>query len=199
MDLQNKITGVILAGGQARRMGGQDKGLIALAGRPMIEYVIQALSPQVDKLLINANRSQAKYMEYGYPVFEDSVADYAGPLAGIAAAIEQADTELVMTVPCDGPWLPDDLAQRLAEGMDQADADICVAHDGDRKQPVFGLFHRRVVTSINEYLKSGERKLQLWLGSQKLAIADFSDHPDAFINVNTPEEKVRVEEILRKS
>ncbi|MES9958192.1 MAG: molybdenum cofactor guanylyltransferase MobA [Sedimenticola sp.] len=199
MDLKNRITGVILAGGQAQRMGGQDKGLIELAGRPMIEYVIENLSPQVDSLLINANRNRSRYLEYGYPVFEDAVADFAGPLAGIAAAIDHADTDLVLTVPCDGPWLPADLGRRLERRLLQEDADICVAHDGNRKQPVFALFHLRVADSINAFLASGDRKLQLWLGSQKLAIEGFSDHPDAFINVNTPEEKARVESMLKSA
>ncbi|OOZ37114.1 molybdenum cofactor guanylyltransferase [Solemya velesiana gill symbiont] len=178
-------------------MGGMDKGLIELAGRPMIEYVIDVLSPQVDELLINANRSQSRYLAYGFPVFEDAVTGFAGPLAGIAAAIDHAASDMILTVPCDGPWLPADLAVRLEQRLLKEDADICIAHDGNRKQPVFGLFHRRVVTSINNFLEAGDRKLQLWLSTQKFAVEDFSDHPNAFINVNTPKEKARVEEILR--
>ncbi len=194
--LQKRITGVILAGGLARRMGGQDKGLIELAGRPMIEYVLEALSPQVDELLINANRSTKHYLRYGHPVIGDAVENYSGPLAGIAAGLEQATNDLVLTVPCDGPWLPHDLGERLYSRLIGEQADICIAHDGVQTQPVFGLFHRKTLPMIVDYLKSGDRKLRLWLDSQNVAMEDFSDNPQCFTNVNTPEERERVEQLL---
>lgn len=196
MQRQTPITGIILAGGMARRMGGMDKGLIQLAGRPMIEHVIHALSPQVDHLLINANRNQEQYARYGYPVFADAVAEYAGPLAGIAAALERSPTDLILTVPCDGPWLPADLKERLHQRLIDEQADACVCHDGERRQPVFGLFHRRLRPAIVNYLECGGRKLQTWLDGQRVAVLDFSDHPEAFTNVNTPEERDRVEALL---
>lgn len=193
---QQSVTGIILAGGMARRMGGMDKGLIQLAGHPMIEYVINGLSPQIEHLLINANRSQDHYAQYGYPVFGDAVEEFAGPLAGIAAALEHSPTELILTVPCDGPWLPADLKSRLLQRLEEEQADACVCHDGDRRQPVFGIFHKRLRPAIVNYLESGERKLQKWLDGQNVAMEDFSDYPEAFTNVNTPEERDRVEALL---
>ncbi|PLY15180.1 MAG: molybdenum cofactor guanylyltransferase MobA [Sedimenticola sp.] len=196
---QTKITGVVLAGGMAQRMGGTDEGLIQLIDRPMIDYVIASLTPQVDTIIINANRNLQQYRHYGYPVVADTIGDFPGPLAGIATALSTAETDLVLTVPCDGPWLPSDLTQRLLDQFTSQNADVCVAHDGNRMQPVFGLFHKRILPDIEDYLSAGERKLQLWLKRVRLATADFSDHPEAFINVNTPEEKERVERILSGS
>lgn len=187
------ITGVILAGGQATRMGGNDKGLSLLAGKPMIEYVIACMTPQVGNLLINANRSEAAYQQYGFPVIHDLTANFAGPLAGIAAAMAHTSSELLLTAPCDSPCLPKDLAERLYRQLTATDADVCVAHDGNQLQPVFGLFHQRLTPGIQQFLDSGDRKLKLWLQTQKLAVADFSDCPDAFTNVNTPAERERLE------
>ncbi|MEJ1296881.1 MAG: molybdenum cofactor guanylyltransferase MobA [Candidatus Sedimenticola sp. (ex Thyasira tokunagai)] len=192
------ITGVILAGGLARRMGGHDKGLVELAGKPMIEYVVESMALQVGNLLINANRSETSYQYYGFPVIHDSRSDFAGPLAGIAAAMEQSSSEILLAVPCDGPWLPLDLGERLYRKMLESKADVCVAHDGDRLQPVFGLFRCSLAPSIIDFLESGDRKIKLWLEQQRSVVADFSDCPEAFINVNTPEERDRVEQQLIK-
>lgn len=192
----SSVTGVILAGGLARRMGGHDKGLVELAGRPMIDYVIESMALQVDDLLINANRSETAYQHYGYPVVHDSRNDFAGPLAGIAAAMEKTSSEMVLAVPCDGPWLPHDLGARLYRELSESGADVAIAHDGNRLQPVFGLFRCSLATSIFDFLESGDRKMKLWLEQQRSVTADFSDCPDAFINVNTPEERERVEQLL---
>ncbi len=192
----NGITAVILAGGKATRMNGRDKGLIELAGRPMIEYVIQAVAPQVDTVLINANRSLDNYANYNLRVIRDATDEYAGPLAGICAGIEAADTDLILSVPCDGPWVPIDLVSRLHQKLEASPSNVCVAHDGERMQPVFALFRKQALADIQKYLNGGDRKLQLWVKQQEAAIADFSDHPEAFINVNTPDEKHRVEKIL---
>lgn len=194
----NGITAVILAGGMATRMNGKDKGLVDLADRPMIEYVIQAVAPQVSEVLINANRSLEAYEGYNLRVIQDATNDYAGPLAGIAAGIEAATTDLILSVPCDGPWVPKDLVSRLQQKLEDSPSNVCVAHDGERMQPVFALFRKEALADIQSYLDGGDRKLQLWVKQQEPAIADFSDHPEAFINVNTPEEKVRVEELLLK-
>ncbi len=190
--VSNGITCVILAGGKSCRFGGNDKGLETLAGRAMVEHVIDAIHPQVDAIVINANRNIELYAGYGFPVIQDSF-DYAGPLAGVAAGIEAATTKLILTVPCDGPSLPEDLVSRLKHSLDQNSATVSVAHDGERMQPVFALFRREILQEIYSYLHAGERKLQLWLSRQRLALADFSDQPDAFINVNTPEEKELIE------
>lgn len=186
------ITGVILAGGRARRMGGTDKGLHALAGRPMIEYVIDALRPQVNALLINANRNRDAYARYGYPVIADETGDFPGPLAGMAAAMAQAPSDSILTVPCDGPWLPADLARRLAQTRAEAGVPICMAHDGERGQPVFALLDCALLLSLRAYLAEGGRKIDRWYAQCGVAVADFSDCPEVFINVNTPEDSARV-------
>ena len=109
---RGNITGIILAGGQARRMGGQDKGLIQLAQKPMIEYVLNAIEPQVDEIIINANRNQSTYEKYGFPVVADQIKGYCGSLAGMASGLQSAKTPVVFTVPCDSPLIPDDLVQK---------------------------------------------------------------------------------------
>jgi molybdenum cofactor guanylyltransferase len=179
-------------------MNGQDKGLVELAGRPMIEYVIQATAPQVGEVLINANRSLEAYAAYNLRIIQDKTRDYAGPLAGIAAGIAASSTDFILSVPCDGPWVPTDLVSRLQQGLEGSPSDVCIAHDGDRIQPIFALFRREALAAIQYYLDRGDRKLQLWVKQQNAAIADFSDHPEAFINVNTPEERLRVEGLLLK-
>lgn len=191
----NGITCVILAGGKSCRFGGNDKGLMTLAGKPMIEYVIDAITPQVDEIIINANRNIEVYANYGFRIIQDSF-NYAGPMAGMAAGIEASATNFVLTLPCDGPWLPEQLVSRLNKRLELSRAMVSIAHDGERMQPVFALFRREILPEILSYLNAGDRKLQLWLSQQNLAIADFSDHPDAFVNVNTPEERDRVEMIL---
>ena len=134
------IIGIILAGGKARRLGGVDKGLVEVGGRPMIEWIIEALVPQVDALLINANRNEDRYRSYGFPVVADGLPDYQGPLAGFAAAMGELPADAAMlTVPCDSPLPPPDLAARLADALSTGDAELAVAHDGERLQPVYAL------------------------------------------------------------
>ncbi len=182
------ITGVILAGGQSRRMDGNDKGLLLLNKRAMIEYVIETLSPQVDKVLISANRNQDDYGRFGHAVIADQIEGYVGPLAGMASAIQACDSEYILSVPCDGPWVPSDLAKRLSTQLLKEDASLSTAHDGERLQPVFALIHRKLLPSILSYLKSGERRLGYWVRQQNPALTDFSDQPEVFFNVNSPTE-----------
>lgn len=183
-----QITGGILAGGLARRMGGEDKGLVMLSGRPMIAYVIDTLAPQTGALVINANRNQERYREFGLPVIADRLGDFSGPLAGMASVMAHADTPYVLMVPCDSPLLPLNLAQRLYHGLKEADAEIAVVHDGERMQPVFALLQRSLLTSLQHYLDEGGRKIDHWYAQHRFVNVDFSDVPEAFINVNTPEE-----------
>ena len=142
------ITGVVLAGGRGRRMGGVDKGLMPLAGRPAVAHVLDRLAPQVDRLLINANRNRAAYAAYGHPVIADRTGDFAGPLAGMAAALAVAETELVLTVPCDTPWLPADLAARLHAARARDAAAIATVADGATTHPVFALLPRGLGPSL---------------------------------------------------
>lgn len=183
------ITGVILAGGRARRMGGDDKGLVALAGRPMIEHVLSRLEHQVHSLIINANRNLDRYAQYGHRVVSDPSDDFSGPLAGMASAMGTANTPYILTAPCDCPVLPKDLAHRLASTLSDANADIAVAHDGERMQPVFALMSVALRPSLEQALAEDERKIDRWYARHTVALADFSDQAQAFRNVNTPQER----------
>ena len=194
--IQPRITGVILAGGEARRMGGHDKGLVEVAGRPMIEYVLESLRLQVSTVLINANRNTGFYSRYGVPVVTDALAGFNGPLAGMASGMRAAHTPMIVTVPCDSPFVPDDLVQRLATAKEQVHAEIAVAHNGERMQPVFALLDTALLNSLEDYLGRGERKIDRWFAEQQTTPVDFSDRPETFINVNTPEEVIRVEAML---
>ena len=188
------ITGAILAGGQARRMGGANKGLITFHGKPLITYVIEILTPQVGTLIINANRNIDQYSAFGYPVIQDVVLSQAGPLAGIASVLLAAKTDYVLIVPCDSPYLPHDLVARLATALIQEHAEIAVAHDGTRMQPVVALLHsntnqrRDLAEDILQSLKRGHNKTERWIHSRRYALADFSDQPQAFKNINSPED-----------
>lgn len=182
------ITGVILAGGQARRMQGQDKGLVLLNSTPMIEYVIESLKPQVGRLLINANRNLEKYSTYGFDVISDELNGYHGPLAGMASALNKVTTPYMLTTPCDSPFIANDLAAKLINALETDGADISVAHNGERMQPVFCLMKKELLPSINNFLNKGERKIDTWFSQHKLAIADFSDNPKTFDNLNTIED-----------
>lgn len=187
------ITAVILAGGRGSRMGGIDKGLAKLKGRSLIEHVIAAIAPQVGELIINANRNRETYAELGYPVVADSMDDYQGPLAGILSAMKQVKTSDMVTVPCDGPLLADDLVARLYTARQREQADIAVAFDGKRMQPVYALIPTRLQASLQAYLDGGDRKIDLWYQQHRIALADFSDIPATFVNVNTTEERDRLQ------
>ena len=177
------ITGIILAGGQGRRFGGVDKGLLELHGKPLIEYVINALRPQTDALIINANRNLDVYTRYGFPVISDS-AGLHGPLAGIASTLSAITTDYALTAPCDSPFLPADLGIRLITSLEQNNADLAVAHDGQRLQPLFLLLKKSLILSLQYYLMH-DRKVELWVMSQRHIVTDFSDQTSGFININT--------------
>lgn len=182
------VTGVILAGGRARRMGGHDKGLMELNGKPLVEHALQALHSQVDYILINANRNAATYARYGYPVISDRIGDFSGPLAGIATALAVARTRYLVSIPCDCPAIADDLVARLAQTRDREDAELCVAHDGERMQPVFALIDRALLPSLEHYLRNDGHKIDRWYARHRLALADCSDIPATFANINSPDE-----------
>ncbi len=184
-----QVTGVVLAGGRGRRMGGHDKGLVELAGRPLIDYVLEGLRPQVDSLLINVNRNHERYAACGERLVDDTLTGYQGPLAGFAAAMAAAETPWILTVPCDGPLLPKDLLSRLAHAVDRDDAELAVAHDGDRLQPVYALLPVSLYPSLSAFLDAGERKIDLWYAHHRMAKADYSDCKEAFRNINTPEQR----------
>jgi molybdenum cofactor guanylyltransferase len=196
--LRATITGVILAGGRATRMGGQDKGLLSLAGKAMIQHVLEALEPQVADIIVNANRHLAEYARYGYRVLPDLLEGYCGPLAGIATALRAARTSYIVTAPCDSPFVPADLALRLYRILKREAADIGIAHDGERLQPVFALMRCSLLDSLLCYLHEGERKVDPWYRQHPHVLCDFSDTPEAFINVNTPADITAAEDRLRR-
>lgn len=180
------ITGVILAGGQGRRLHGADKGFLELAGKPLVEHIQRWLAPQVDRIIINANRNLPRYARYGVPVVEDGAAGHCGPLAGMLSAMHHAGTDYVLTTPCDSPLPLRQYASRMLAVLRQAGAGACVAHDGIRLQPVYVLVHRDHAPDLQNYLRGGGRAVHEWLKRHPCALADFSDQPEAFMNVNTP-------------
>ena len=188
MNVPDNITGVILAGGRGTRMGGVDKGLVKLDGKPLVEHVILRLQPQVPHIIISANRNQDEYARYGFPVISDEVeSNGAGPLAGIFCALTRATTEYILTVPCDAPRLPQDLAARLLRQLQQEGARACMAHDGTRAQPIFTLLHTCLRDDVLRALRAGEHKVGLWLQQRGSSSTDFSDCAECFINLNTAE------------
>lgn len=178
-------------------MGGRDKGLVEVAGRPMIEYVLESLQSQVNAVLINANRNIDSYARYGVPVIPDALPGFNGPLAGMASGMRAARTPLLVTVPCDSPFVPVDLVQRLAATLQDAKAEIAVAHNGERMQPVFSLLDTGLLSALEGFLGRGDRKIDRWFAEHRTTIVDFSDKPETFLNVNTPEEVRRIEAMIR--
>ena len=196
------ITGVVLAGGLGRRMGGIDKGLQLLNGRPLVSHVVERLAPQVDELLINANQNGERYAAFGHRVVPDEIPDFAGPLAGLHAALTAATHPLVATAPCDSPFLPADLISRLflaltAPGTKShwgtTNADLAVARTFDQPHPVFCLCRRDVLPHLTEFLAGGGRKIDRWYATLKVVEVAFDDEADAFENINTREELGRFE------
>ena len=194
------ISGVVLAGGRATRMGGEDKGLVEVAGRPMVEYVAECLRGQSAEILVTANRNLQRYGELcDCPVVEDIVGDFAGPLAGMASAMRFARTPYILTAPCDSPLVSAALGRRLFEALEKERAEIAVAHDGERMQPVCALLHRDLLESMLAYLESGESKIDRWYAKHRTALGDFSDEPSMFLNINTPAQLAELEARLLKA
>jgi molybdenum cofactor guanylyltransferase len=182
------ITGLVLAGGQGRRMGSVDKGLVLLQGEPMARHVIGRLAPQVDEILVNANRNIADYEALGHPVVRDRIDGFAGPLAGLHAGMTLAERPLLVTVPCDSPFLPFDLVVRLKRALDAAGADLAVARTHDQPHPVFALVRRSLLPHLTQFLGGGGRKIDAWYASLKAVEVPFDDEADAFRNINTADE-----------
>ncbi|MFB2639508.1 molybdenum cofactor guanylyltransferase MobA [Shewanella bicestrii] len=197
MSLQ--IDAVILAGGMARRMGGDDKGLVELNGKTMIEHTIERIKPQVKEILINANRNQTRYAEFGFTVLSDEHTGFLGPLAGMITAMGHTQADYLLVVPCDCPLLPRDLVARLLAAIKANDAELAVASDGEREQPVVMLLKPSLRESMTAFLEAGERKIDFWYAKHRFAVAAFADQPNAFVNVNTPEQKQRLAAEINQS
>ncbi|BDG86804.1 MULTISPECIES: molybdenum cofactor guanylyltransferase MobA [Citrobacter] len=192
MNLESAITGVVLAGGKARRMGGADKGLLELDGKPLWKHVADTLASQLETVVINANRHQDIYQQSGLRVIPDSLADFPGPLAGMLSVLQQEKGDWFLFCPCDTPYIPRDLVARLK--AQRNNAPVVWVHDGERDHPTIALVNRSVEPFLQEYLRSGERRVMVFMRQAGGHAVDFSDFKQAFVNVNTPEELARWQE-----
>jgi len=195
-----EITGLVLAGGRGSRMGGADKGLQKFNGTPLALHALMRLQLQegqhIGELMINANRNLGAYEAFGVPVWPDTLSDYAGPLAGFLTGLERAETPFLLTVPCDTPRFPLDLAQRLAEAFDDPDTEIAMASapengSAPRAQPVFSLMRVELLESLVAFTQAGGRKIDRWTDQHRTVLVPFDrpgDDPQAFFNTNTLDE-----------
>lgn len=187
------ISAIILSGGRATRMNGVDKGLVLLRQKPLIAHVIARLTPQVSEILINANREIAQYKTFCLPVLQDEQADFIGPLAGFSLGLKYCKHDYLLTVPCDSPLLPRDLAQRLMTSLLEHNAEIAVASSDGNTHPVFCLCKKSVLASLTDYIAQGERRVSAWQKSLNYIEVDFSDCSEAFVNLNTLEDLTALE------
>ncbi len=168
-------------------MGGEDKGLINFNGRAIIETLIDKLKQQQVDIVVNANRNHDRYQVYGLPVISDELADFQGPLAGFATVMEQVNTDYILTLPCDGPFLADNFVERFLEAQSQAS--IYVAHDGERLQPVYALLKVELLGDLKKFLQTGDRKIDRWYAQHDFVTVDFSSQKSMFGNINRPEDQ----------
>ncbi len=196
MIAREDITGVVLAGGMGRRMStdgtGLDKGLAPLRGRAMVAHVIERFEPQVGTLIVNANRNSDRYAAFGFSVVPDSIEGFAGPLAGIEAALAHCRSRYLATTPCDTPFIPLDLVARLAQAIERAHVSLAVARAGGQPHPVFMLMEASLLPGLRNFLAAGRRKIDAWYAGFPVVEVDFDDER-AFSNINTPGELSRHE------
>jgi len=185
MNDQNKVTGVVLAGGLARRMNNQDKGLVDYNNRPMASYAVDAIAQVASTVFINANRNIAEYKKLGYPVISDQTDSFDGPLAGILSAMSHAESGILCVMPCDSPLIRAEHLTQLIDALTENNVDIAVAFDGERIHPVFLALKTSLQASLTQYLEQGDRKIDLWLFQHNVIKVDFSDDADVFLNINT--------------
>jgi molybdopterin-guanine dinucleotide biosynthesis protein A len=179
------VTGIVLAGGLGRRMGGIDKGLVPLRGKPLAEHVLSRLAAQVDDALISANQNLDRYAAFGVPVVPDAIAGFAGPLAGLHAGLHATKREFVVTVPCDSPFLPRDLVARLMRGLVANAGEVAVARTFDQPHPVFALVRRTTLPHLGAFLAGGGRRIDAWYATLRAVEVHFDDEAEAFCNINT--------------
>lgn len=189
------VTGVVLAGGLARRMNHQDKGLVSYKGQALVSYAIEAMSPLVTAILLNANRNQETYQQFGYPVIADQTNQFDGPLAGILTAMLAAKTALLLVMPCDSPLITTTHLKRLLAVREQADSDVAIAFDGERLHPVMVVLKTALKDSLLAYLDKGERKMETWLTQHAWVKVDFSDSKHVFANINTLPDLLALEQL----
>ena len=184
----SSVTGLILAGGKGSRMGGVDKGLQTFRGKRLIDHVYERLAPQVGGVIINANQNQDAYRTFGVRVVSDAIAGFAGPLAGMHAGLSVSKRPFLASVPCDSPFLPEDLIARLYARIDETGAELAVAKTGDQPHPVFSLMRRGVLDHLSDFLKEGGRKIDAWYATLNVVEVAFDDEAETFSNINTLEE-----------
>jgi molybdenum cofactor guanylyltransferase len=199
MSSKNNVTGLILAGGRAQRMGGIDKGLIPFKGKPLIESAIALLQPQVEHILINANRNLEQYAKYGYPVLPDEEQNFSGPLAGFLVGLKHCTTTYMLTSPCDSPLLPSDLTVKMMTELERGGFDLVYASSKEANQkiwaqPVFCLMRRDLSGSLERFLSGGDLKIDQWFKRINASTVVF-ENAVAFSNVNTPEELQSLEKL----
>jgi molybdenum cofactor guanylyltransferase len=188
MAAMTTITGLILAGGRGSRMGEVDKGLQIFQGKPMVAHAILRLAKQVDEIIINANRNLDTYAQFGHRVVPDVIDGFAGPLAGLHIGMSEATTPLIVTAPCDSPFLPMDLVARLHTALDANNADLAVAKTFDQAHPVFCLTKTTLEPHLRDFLMSGQRKIDKWYATLNVVEVSFDDNEAAFANINTLDE-----------
>lgn len=194
---------VILAGGLARRMGGGDKPLRLVGGRTILDRVIDCVRPQCTRLVVNANGDPARFASWGLPVAPDSVEGFAGPLAGVLAGMDWAaehapQSDFLLSVAADCPFLPNDLVEKLEASREQDDADVSVAHSGGQAHPVIALWRIALREELRHALTSENmRKIDRWTARYRVAQAEWPSEPvDPFFNANTPEDIAAAEKLL---
>ena len=201
MTRREDVTGLVLAGGRGSRMGGVDKGLQLLDGKPLVQHAVERLAPQVGPLLINANRHLDAYAAFGLPVVPDAEADFAGPLAGMLAALERCTTPWLATVPCDTPRFPRDLVARLHAAALAQGAEVVMPITTDetgaaQPQPVFCLLSRELRAPLAAFLAGGQRRIERFTAGRRELRLAFAEH-EAFFNANTPDELQRLQDLQR--
>lgn len=182
--MASTISAVILAGGKGMRMGGVDKGLQLWQHKPLFMHAYHRLQPQVQSISISANRHQKVYAQSGLKVFSDTLQDFQGPLAGILAGLARAESDFVLFVPCDCPFLPSNLLEKLFNALQQNNALIAYAHDGEREHPTFCLISTSLKQQLANYLASGERKMLFFMRQNQAVAVDFSEQKESFRNFN---------------
>ena len=182
----NSIAAIVLAGGQGSRMGFKDKGLLPFLGRPLILHVTSRINPQVAELVISCNRNIDQYKKLGFPIVQDERSGFAGPLAGILSAQNKITSSFCLIVPCDMPYIPLNIVNRLKSAMGNHEAVTAVVDD--MLEPLVSVVETRCIRSIEDYLVSGRHSVRGWLETLNGTVAAFEKHPDAFRNINTPEE-----------
>lgn len=192
MNQSQEIIGVVLAGGRATRMGGKDKGLQLLNGKPLWQHVADALASQVSARVLSANRHIDIYQRSGLPVYQDTLADYPGPLAGMLSVMQQDRGEWFVFCSCDTPFIPACLVERMVQ--QRGDSRVVWAHDGERDHPTIALIHRSLIPALQDYLAAGERRVMVFMRQSGGHSVDFSDLKSAFVNVNTLEDLQTMQE-----